>query len=182
MHAQADTGEGLGRSQGDKRQRKERVQALYRVYLVQFPYFFGWKVIFHYWAEPVPYSELFWVKPVKKSPCNITLVVLVDLNCVMCISIQNNCNMLQTNLTQLQLLTHKCIQLIQIAFSCCRLSLPISPFSVLYCLCQYHLLYRNFDDFWKTLPIIDKAPFSSFAKICQLSCSGGLWTHLWTLN
>ena len=38
MHAQADTGEGLGRSQGDKRQRKESVQALYRVYLVQFPY------------------------------------------------------------------------------------------------------------------------------------------------
>ena len=48
---------------------KEGVQALYRVYLVQFPYFFGWKVIFHYWAEPVPYLELFWVKPVKKSPC-----------------------------------------------------------------------------------------------------------------
>ena len=109
--------------------------------------FAGKRSFVHYWAEPVPFIELFCVKPVKKSPCNITLVALDDLNCVMCISIQNNCNMLQTNLTQLQLLTHKCIQLIQIAFSCCRLSLPISPFSVLYCLFQYHLLYRKFDAF-----------------------------------
>ena len=44
MHVKADAGEGLGRSQGNRRRqrkeykrgRKERVQALYRVYLVQF--------------------------------------------------------------------------------------------------------------------------------------------------
>ena len=44
MHVQADAGEGLGRSQGNRRRqrkeykrgRKERVQAFYRVYLVQF--------------------------------------------------------------------------------------------------------------------------------------------------
>ena len=44
MHVQADAGEGLGRSQGNRRRqrkeykrgKKERVQAFYRVYLVQF--------------------------------------------------------------------------------------------------------------------------------------------------
>ena len=44
MHVQADAGEGLGRSQGHRRRqrkeykrgRKKRVQAFYRVYLVQF--------------------------------------------------------------------------------------------------------------------------------------------------
>ena len=67
--AQADAGEGLGRSQGGKhRQGKEEgVQALYRVYLVQlFSPILG---TFHYWAEPVPYLEHFWVKPVKITPC-----------------------------------------------------------------------------------------------------------------
>ena len=65
--AQADAGEGQGRSQGGKhRQGKEEgVQALYRVYLVQL-----FSLIlrnFHYWAEPVPCLELFWVKPVKNN-------------------------------------------------------------------------------------------------------------------
>ena len=44
MHVQADAGEGLGRSQGNRRRqrneykrgKKERVQAFYRVYLAQF--------------------------------------------------------------------------------------------------------------------------------------------------
>ena len=44
MHVKADAGEGLGRSQGNRRRqrneykrgKKERVQAFYRVYLAQF--------------------------------------------------------------------------------------------------------------------------------------------------
>ena len=48
MHVSADAGEGLGRSQGNRRRqrkeykrgRKERVQAFYRVYLVQFVFQF----------------------------------------------------------------------------------------------------------------------------------------------
>ena len=48
MHAQADAAEGLGCSQGGK--HSQRVQALYRVYLVQ-----------------CPYIELFCVKPVEKT-------------------------------------------------------------------------------------------------------------------
>ena len=47
-----------------KRGWKEGAQALYRVYLVHFPYL----ELFTIGGETVPYLEPFWVKPVKKHP------------------------------------------------------------------------------------------------------------------
>ena len=41
--------------------------------------FLGKRSFFHYWAEPVPYIELFWVKPVKKWPCSSCSWILLLL-------------------------------------------------------------------------------------------------------
>ena len=71
MHAQADAGEGLGRSQGGKRrQRKEEGLKRGSTGFIQ-SLFSPLPILrtFHDWGEPVPFLELFLVKPVKKTPC-----------------------------------------------------------------------------------------------------------------
>ena len=78
MHAQAHAGEGLGRSQGGKRRQRmgkglkrgstDFIKNLFGPVCI-LRTFLGESSFFHYWAELVPYFELFWLKPVKKTPC-----------------------------------------------------------------------------------------------------------------